>query len=330
MSHNFDFIYFRHLATGESFRSLAFQYQVRHSWISVILREVVEAIIKRMFHVVLPTPTMGQFQKVAQQYSTKWNFPNCIGAIDGKHIRIKAPKNSGSLFYNYKDYHSMVMLAVVDADCKFTAVDVGSYGREGDAGIYLKSEIGRRIKNNTFNVPPPKALPGTDTVIPHVIVGNEAFALHQNLMKPYPRQQSLHDASKAIYNYRLSRARRTTENAFGILCSYFRLFFRPISTAPETTEKIMICACILHNILREAKVLAPGQTHIDSTLPLPAENFLPLTEHNVRGTTNLTQIREMFKNYFNGPGVVEWQKNYAKQHCVFLTYFLKIECIFLY
>ncbi|GFX58656.1 DDE Tnp4 domain-containing protein [Trichonephila clavipes] len=172
------------------------------------------------------------------------------------NIRIKAPKNSGSLFYNYKDYHSMVMLAVVDADCKFTAVDVGYYGREGDAGIYLKSEIGRRIKNNTFNVPPPKALPGTDTVIPHVIVGDEAFLRYiKNLMKPYPRQQSLHDASKAIYNYRLSRARRTTENAFGILCSYFRLFFRPISTAPETTEKIIICACILHNILREAKCL---------------------------------------------------------------------------
>ncbi|GFQ84324.1 uncharacterized protein TNCT_665751 [Trichonephila clavata] len=174
-----------HLATGESFRSLAFQYRVSHSWISVIVREVVEAIIKRMFPIVLSTPTMGQFQKIAQQYSTKWNFPNCIGAIDGKH-----------------------------------------------------SEIGRRIKNNTFNVPLPKALPGTDTVVPHIIVGDEAFALHQNLMKPYPRQQSLHDASKAIYNYRLSRARRTTENAFGILCSYFRLFFRPISTAPETTEKL--------------------------------------------------------------------------------------------
>ncbi|GFU51348.1 DDE Tnp4 domain-containing protein [Trichonephila clavipes] len=82
----------RHLATGESFRSLAFQYRVSHSWISVILREVVEAIIKRMFHVVLPTPTMGQFQKVAQQYSTKWNFPNCIGAIDGKHKNQSSKK----------------------------------------------------------------------------------------------------------------------------------------------------------------------------------------------------------------------------------------------
>ncbi|GFS99817.1 DDE Tnp4 domain-containing protein [Trichonephila clavipes] len=228
-----------------------------------------------------------QFQKITQQYSTKWNFTYCIGAIDGKHVRIKAPKNTGSLFYNYKDYHSM---AVVDADYIFTAVDVGSYGREGDAGIFLRSEIGRRIKNNTFNIPPPKPLPGIDTVVPHVIVEDEAFALHQNLMKSYPRQQSLHDASKAIYNYRLSRARRTTKNAFGILCSYFRLSFRPISTAPETTEKIIINACILHKILREAKVLASGQTHIDSTLPLPVENFLPITEHNIRATTNHTQI----------------------------------------
>ncbi|GFW90579.1 uncharacterized protein TNCV_566171 [Trichonephila clavipes] len=113
---------FKNMSSEGAFQIL---YRVSHSWISVILREVVEAIIKRMFHVVLPTPTMGQFQKIGQKYSTKWNFPNCIGAIDGKHVRIKPPKNSGSLFYNYKDYHSVVMLAVVDADCKFTAVDVG-------------------------------------------------------------------------------------------------------------------------------------------------------------------------------------------------------------
>ncbi|GFY27896.1 DDE Tnp4 domain-containing protein [Trichonephila clavipes] len=158
-----------------------------------------------MFHVVLPTPTMGQFQKIAQQYSTKWNFPNCIGAIDEKHVRIKAPKKQWITVLQLQGLpYSMVLMAVVDAGCKFTAVDVGSYGREGDADIFLKSEIKRRIKNNTFNVPPPKALHGTDTVIPHVIVGDKAFAIHQSLMKPYPRQQSLHDASKAIYNYRLS------------------------------------------------------------------------------------------------------------------------------
>ena len=125
-----------------------------------------------------------------------------------------------------------------------------------------------------------------DNVVPHVIVGDEAFALHENLMKPYPRQQSLHDLSKAIYNYRLSRARRTTENTFRILRGYFRLFFLPIATASETTEKLIICACILYNILREAKVLAPGQKHIDDALPLPTENLIPMAEHNVRARMN--------------------------------------------
>lgn len=93
------------------------------------------------------------------------------------------------------------MLAVVDAECKFVATDVGSYGREGDAGIYLKSKVGQNIQTNTFNISPPKALPGTDNVVPHVIVGEEAFALHENLMKPYPRKQTLSDSSKAVHNY---------------------------------------------------------------------------------------------------------------------------------
>ncbi|KAL4143983.1 hypothetical protein QTP88_006228 [Uroleucon formosanum] len=263
-----------------------------------------------MFELTIPSPTENQLRQNSSQFFSKWNFPNCVGAIDGKHIRIKAPKRSGSLYFNYKEYYSIVLIAVVDADCKFTAVDIGSYGREGDAGIHLKSQIGKIIKNNTFNIPAPKEIPGTNTVVPHVIVGDEAFALHENFIKPYPRQQSVHDPSKAVYNYRLSRARRTTENTFGILCGYFRLFFLPIATTPETTDKLITCACILYNILRGAKVLAPGQKHFDDALPLPTENLIPITEHNVRAKMNHTQIREIFKNYFNGPGAVEWQHKF--------------------
>lgn len=302
------------MATGESFRSLAFQYRVSHSWISVIIRNVAEAIMKRMFKLIIPSPTTDQLRRNASLFLSKWNYPNCVGAIDGKHIRIKAPKTSGSQYYNYKEYYSIVLLAVVDAECKFIAIDVGSYGREGDAGIYLKSNIGKNIKSNTFNMPAPQSLPGTSTVLLHVIVGDEAFALHENLMKPYPRQQALHDPSKAVFNYRLSRARRTTENTFGLLCGYFRIFFLPIATAPETTDHLIICACILYNILREAKVLAPGQKHIDDVLPLPTENLISMNEHNVRGGTMSTHIRETFKNYFNGPGAVDWQDNCAVQH----------------
>jgi hypothetical protein len=65
------------------------------------------------------------------------------------------------------------------------------------------------------------------------------------------------------YNYRLSRGRRITENSFGILCAYFRIFFQTIVLAPETVDKLITCACILHNILCEAKVLAPYQAALD-------------------------------------------------------------------
>lgn len=265
-------------------------------------------------HVALPKPTEEDFKRIANDYFDRWNYPNCVGAIDGKHVRIKCPANSGSIYFNYKEYFSVVLLAIVDANCKFIAIDVGSYGREGDAGIFSKTAFGKQIKDGTFGVPPPAKLPNSNTEVPHVIVGDEAFPLLPNLMKSYPRNQSAADESKLVYNYRHSRGRRTTENTFGIMSAYFRVFFSPIAVKPERVDNIIGAACILHNLLRDSRLPAPMESPGDNNLPLPEQNFMPLEATLGRNNAVASTVRDQFKEYFTGSGALSWQRDHIMQN----------------
>ena len=84
-------------------------------------------------------------KQTTEEYCRKWHFRHCCGSIDGEHIRIICPGNSESRYFNYKDFYSIVMLALVVHKYKFLADDVGSYGREGDAGIFAKSPLGNNF-----------------------------------------------------------------------------------------------------------------------------------------------------------------------------------------
>ena len=77
----------------------------------------------------MPSPTDEIFTEISKDFNIRWNFPNCIESIDAKHIRLHCPPNSGSQYFNYKQYHSIVLQAVVDANLKFVTVDVGAFGK---------------------------------------------------------------------------------------------------------------------------------------------------------------------------------------------------------
>ncbi|KAL4091307.1 hypothetical protein QTP88_026010 [Uroleucon formosanum] len=188
----------RFLVTGESFRSLSYSFRISYSYISVIVKETLAALKQMLMPLFLPNPNSIDYKVKANEFYTKWNFPNCILAIDGKHVRIRCPNNSGSLYFNYKDYFSIVLMAMVDANYKFIAINVGSFGREGDSGIFLKSNMGQQILNCTFKFPQDCALPNTNLVLPHVILGDQAFRLHKHILRLFSQKSARGDVSLCV------------------------------------------------------------------------------------------------------------------------------------
>lgn len=137
-------------------------------------------------------------------------------------------------------------MGVADANYRFLYGDIGAYGSEGDASVFFKSDFGRSIVQNTIEMPENTTIGSTS--MPFIFVADDAFPLCDRIMKPFspPRGRTLMDEEK-IFNYRLSRARRVVENAFGILTAKFICLSRTLFCSPERAQKIVSACCILHN-----------------------------------------------------------------------------------
>ncbi|XP_040195337.1 uncharacterized protein LOC120928303 [Rana temporaria] len=168
----------RFLASGVSYTSLNHFFLLGISTISGIVHDTCEAIWEELRSSAMPVPDTSMWQEIANGFWKKTQFPNCVGALDGKHIRIQMPPGSGSQFYNYKKYFSLVLMAICDSNYRFVAVDIGAYGSNADARVFSASQMGRRLLEGHFNFPSDKPLPGTvGPDMPHVLVADEAFGL---------------------------------------------------------------------------------------------------------------------------------------------------------
>lgn len=300
-----NYLTFRFLATGDSFQTIAFSFRLGHSTVHNIVKDVCVAIIDKLLVEVMPLPKEEDWEKIGNDFWNIWNFPNCLGALDGKHVEIFAPPNSGSQFYNYKRTFSIVLMALVDANYKFIAVDVGAYGKNSDGGIFANSSFGKALEKNKLNVPKDRNLPGTQSPAPFVIVGDEAFPLKPYLLRPYPGSTINGDVEKQIFNYRLSRARRVSENAFGNLVQKFRIYFRSINLFPENVDKVILTTCILHNYIKDNILMAQ---HFD---PIEGEpNWSNLPRQGGNANNSAFYVRETYKTFFNSDiGSLAWQKD---------------------
>ena len=236
----------KYLASGQSMQDISMSFRVGHSTTRMIIIEVCQAMWMGLSGKYLKCPsTPAEWKSVKAEFYQRWNFPHCIGAIDGKHINIQAPHNSGSAFFNYKNFHSIVLTAVADAQYRFLVVDIGDSVRHSDGGILGNSDFGRALESATAGVPSPdESVPGLGT-FPYHLVGDGAFPLPAYLMRPYPGKDL--SQLQRIFNYRLSRSRRIIENAFGILVARWRIVRQPIIAQPDTVVTFVKACIALYN-----------------------------------------------------------------------------------
>nr|CAI5865924.1 unnamed protein product [Callosobruchus analis] len=246
----------------------------------------------------------------SQGFLNRWNFPNCGGAIDGKHIRIVKPKNSGSYYFNYKEYCSIVLLAVVNANYEFVYINVGCNGRVSDGGVFDCTDFHDKLMTKTLNLP---SVQDTTENLNFVFVADDAFALSENILKPYPQKQL--SPEQRIFNYRLSRARRVVENAFGILANRFRVFHTEINMDPNKIDFVVLAACVIIYACKffDQEILDTGEIVHGEWRQGQYLDGLQLGRGK-NATENAKANREKYKNYFMTTGKVSWQTTFCRKN----------------
>ncbi|CAH1964124.1 unnamed protein product [Acanthoscelides obtectus] len=171
-------------------------------------------------------------------------------------------------------------------------------------------------------LPTPEGLEGCSMQIPYFFAGDSAFALSENLMKPYTGDIPK-GTPQRIFNYRLSRGRRIVENAFGISSAVFRVFRKPKLLEPEKAEWVIMTVILLHNYLRKhsPNIYTPFGTldyEVNGNLTEGSWRnegdmtcMVPIRNIPRRPTNYCTKVRDEIANYFINNGALEWQDQYA-------------------
>ncbi|XP_037525515.1 uncharacterized protein LOC119402434 [Rhipicephalus sanguineus] len=312
----------RYLSSGDLMQDIALAFRVGISTARMAVKVTSRALWNRLQPLYMAKPTTETWLHAAEGFGRAWQFPNCLGAVDGKHVQIKCPKNSGSMFFNYKGTYSIVLLAVVDSNYKFIMIDVGAYGKQSDGGVLEQSKFGKKLERGELLLPRDLPLPSTTLPAPCVFVGDEAFQLRTDFLRPYPGRGL--DPSKRVFNYRLSRARRCAENAFGILVTRWRILERTMGESPENAEWNVKALCVLHNFLMDAHTGSEdsycGRGYADSLNSLGqrrggqwrqqlVQTPLQLARTKAHNFANMARyVRDLYSEYFSSAvGCVPWQ-----------------------
>lgn len=316
----------RFLATGDSLISMAYGFRIARSTAHQIIKETCTVLWDVLQPLYLPQPTVESWKASSIEFRNQWQFPQCVGAVDGRHVVLQQPAKSGSLNNDHKGTKSIVLMTIVDANLKYVAVDIGTDVPNSNGEVFKSCAMGKALENQSLCLPGLSQLPESNFTVPHVLLGDEAFQLRPVLLRPF--KAAVLSSQSRVFNYRLSRARCCSENAFGIMGARWQIFQKPMMLAPENVTRVTKAAVVLHNyLLSEEALVQPSEKvycpsgfadYADSLgnmllgawrdqAPSSAlQNIVPTASRNF--SFDAASVRNKFSDYFwSDKGQVSWQ-----------------------
>ena len=189
----------------------------------------------------------NELRRKMEEMDEEWQFTCAFAAIDGCHISIKCPAGgleSAKEYHNFKNFYSIVMMAMVDAKYRIIWASTGFASNAHDSIIFQATDIYAEIaRGNRF---PSIAQREGNVDIPPLILGDSAFPFHTWLMKPYGN--AVLTPEQRYFNYRLSRARMVTEGAYGKLKGRWHVLSRKWKSKVETVKATTLACVVPHNV----------------------------------------------------------------------------------
>ena len=203
----------KRLGKGLDYRESGDKFGVEASTACDKVNEAMKYLITTKNHTLNRLQERRNLKEIIDGFSNKWNFPQCLGAVDSTHIPIKAPLIQHTDYFNRKSYHSIILQAICDSECRITDFFTGWPGRAHDSRVFGRLKIGQRVMNGTLVVGDTLNTDIDGQIIQPFLIGDSAYPLCEHLMKDYAGCSL--PPEKEYFNYRLNQACIQIERTFG-------------------------------------------------------------------------------------------------------------------
>ncbi|XP_065649991.1 uncharacterized protein LOC136078323 [Hydra vulgaris] len=236
-----------YLASCKKYRVVPSFFGIGKSTANLIVHEFINAVNDVLLPKYVKFPLSEEnLNKCSRDFKTILGFPECVGAVDGCHILISAPKDQAISYCYYKRCYSIVLFAVVDCRYRFIYTSVRSPVRNNDSYILQNSSLKAILESNLFDKFC-KELSGS--LVPLCLIGDSTFPLMRYLLKPYPQNLELSEVQKN-YNKIFCGATRVVEDAFGRVKTRFRVICKRMECDINFATRIANACVTLHNICK--------------------------------------------------------------------------------